>query len=335
MTELVVDPIAVPDSGDAAARPPAQTTGPLRRRRRHQRQAPSLPLDVVLAIAARTDAPTLVRFAATCADARRRLADDPNLRGRLRLRHAVDRFVPPLLRGDLFHERHTYPHRDSDMYLADFATTKLRRVTAAAGYPVTWRDGLLLLRMDKNHLRVCDPATGRSQAVPLPDPPPARSAQANEEYALLVGEDAASSAAAASTAGRPFQVLFAYIEVSKHRRYLQVQTFSPEHGGGAWSSRAEIRTPNLHGSRLIRGLGKAMVVGGAVHWLCLTDAGAYAVRLHVRAAQVTVTALPESVPHTQQRWWHGSPLMATSSPGGSLVVCSHSKLPRTYVEFCR
>nr|CAB3458885.1 unnamed protein product [Digitaria exilis] len=276
MTELVVDPIAAAGADDRGRRRRSLSTSCWRSRRAPTRR-PSC------------------GFAATCADARRRLADDPNLRGRLRLRHAVDRFVPPLLRGDLFHERHTYHHRHSDMYLADFATTKLRRVTAAAGYPVTWRDGLLLLRMDKNHLRVCDPATGRSQAVPLPDPPPARSAQANEEYALLVGEDAASSAAAASTAGRPFQVLFAYIEVSKHRRYLQVQTFSPEHGGGAWSSRAEIRTPNLHGSRLIRGLGKAMVVGGAVHWLCLTDAGAYAVRLHVRAAQVTRSPHPAAV----------------------------------------
>nr|CAB3452473.1 unnamed protein product [Digitaria exilis] len=31
-------------------------------------------------------------------------------------------------------------------------------------------------------------------------------------------------------------------------------------------------------------------------------------------------ALPESVPHTQQRWWHGLPLMATSLLGGSPVV---------------
>nr|CAB3452474.1 unnamed protein product [Digitaria exilis] len=117
--------------------------------------------------------------------------------------------------------------------------------------------------MDTHLLRVCDLAIGRSHAVPLPNPPPAGAAQANQEYALLVGEEAASSAA--STAGRPFQVLFAYIEVSKHRRYLQIQIFSPDHGGGAWSSRAEIRTPNLHGSHLIRGLGKGMVVGSAVH----------------------------------------------------------------------
>jgi hypothetical protein len=67
-------------------------------RRKHQ--TAWLPLDVIAAMAVRSDVATLVRCAATCRDARRRIADDPNFRGRLRLRQS-DRFVFPLLRGHL------------------------------------------------------------------------------------------------------------------------------------------------------------------------------------------------------------------------------------------
>jgi hypothetical protein len=286
-----------------------------RSRRQHHHQTPSLPLDVVLAIAARTDAPTLVRCAATCADARRRLADDPNLRARLRLRH-TDRFVLPLLRGDLAHVVDSFS-RNSDTYLVDAdggRTCRMRRVTTG-GFPLASRDGLLLLRMDKE-LRVCNPATGRSQAIPLPESLPG-SAQLYGKYALLVG-DGEDGDSGGAIVGRSFQVIFAYLELSLHRRYLHVQTFSPERG--AWSGFTEIRTPNLHGSSLKRGLDKALVVGGAVHWLCLTNTGAYAVKLHVRSAQVTVTTLPEGFPRSKESWWHETPLLATSSAGGSPVV---------------
>ncbi|OEL17018.1 hypothetical protein BAE44_0021962 [Dichanthelium oligosanthes] len=304
--------------GGDVARPRAPGRGRLQRQPQHQ--TPSLPLDVVLAIAARTDAATLVRCAATCADARARLADNPNLRARLRLRH-TDRFVPPLLRGDLVHTHvGFYTDRKSELYLLDTAVTRdaaatcrLRRVTTG-GFPLASRDGLLLLRMDKN-LRVCDPATGRSQTVPLPESLPV-AVQHNGKYVLLVGDGEDGGAGAITGTGRPFQVLLACLELSQHRRYLRIQIFSSDHA--AWSRATDIRTPNLQGSRLKRGLGRALVVGGAVHWLCLTDTGAYALKLHVRAAQVTVTTLPESVPQSHN-WWH-EPLLATSSAGGSPVV---------------
>ncbi|CAN6169145.1 unnamed protein product [Urochloa humidicola] len=308
-----------PAGGDVVSRTRAQGKG----RRRRQQQTPSLPLDVVLAIAARTDAATLVRCAATCAEARRRLADDGDLRSRLRLRH-TDRFVLPLLRGDLVHVEDSF-RRKKDMYLVDAAAAaaggdcKVRRVTTG-GFPLSSRDGLVLLRMDKE-LRVCDPATGRSHAVPLPPPesssPSSIRFTGDKKYVLLVGDGEDGGSNSIATTGRPFQILLAGLEVSPHRRYLKFQTFSPELGGGAsWSSRAEIRVPNLHGSQLKRGLGRDLVIGGAVHWLCLTDAGHYSLKLHVKTAQVAVAALPESVPHSPYSWWY-KPLLATSAAGGS------------------
>jgi hypothetical protein len=67
-----------------------------RGRRGHHHKAAWLPLDIIIAeIAARSDAATLVRCAATCRGARRRIAEDANLRGRLRLRD-TGRFLLPL-----------------------------------------------------------------------------------------------------------------------------------------------------------------------------------------------------------------------------------------------
>ncbi|CAL5085284.1 unnamed protein product [Urochloa decumbens] len=307
--------------GGVVPRPRAQGRG----RRRRQKQTPSLPLDVVLAIAARTDAATLVRCAATCAEARRRLVDDDpsNLRRRLRLRH-TDRFVLPLLRGDLAHVNDDSYRRKSDTYLVDAAAAdgcKVRRVTTG-GRPLSSRDGLLLLRMDKE-LRVCDPATGRSHAVPLPPPETLPdSVKFNGKYVLLVGDGEDGGGGSSNSTGRSFQILLACLEVSPHRRYLQLVTFSPERGG-AWSPCGEIRIPNLQGSKMKRGLGRgrAVVIGGAVHWLCLTDAGHYSVKLHVKTAQVAVAALPESVPISPYRWRHERLLAASSAgSGGSPVL---------------
>ncbi|TVU37378.1 hypothetical protein EJB05_10689, partial [Eragrostis curvula] len=132
--------------GGAVLRSRTQTTG------RRQHPVASLPLDILLQIAARTDPVTLVRCAVTCRDVRRRAADDPAFFRRcLRLRHAADRFVPPLLRGHIKQGR-------EKLFLVD--------ATAApddGGSPITisshdggeflgWpqalasRDGLLLVR---------------------------------------------------------------------------------------------------------------------------------------------------------------------------------------------
>ncbi|KAK3125940.1 hypothetical protein QOZ80_7BG0611680 [Eleusine coracana subsp. coracana] len=130
-------------------------------------------------------------------------------------------------------------------------------------------------------------------------------------YVLLVGsgDSDVSAAAAGSIIGRPFQLL------------LAIQTFSSSSedlDGDGWGAFTEIRIPNLYGTRLKQDLGRHLVVGGAVHWLCLTDAGSYVIKLHVKSAQVTmVSELPETFPCDR---WQIQHLLATTSPGGSPVV---------------
>jgi hypothetical protein len=251
-------------------------------------QATSLPLDVVLEIAARSDAGTLVRCAATCWEMRRRVAEDAALHRRLRLRHAADRFVRPLLRGHLVVKddddaSFIWPRREekSELYLVDTAAadaTTVRKVTAGfRSAPLASRDGLLLLRVGKE-LRVCEPATGRSQILPSEPTFPGyivNSYYHPLKYVLLVGD---GDEGAAGAFGRPFQLLIANLQLSEHRCHLHIQVFSSEHD--AWGPFTEIRIPNLYGSHLKQPLGRALVVGGAVHWLCRTDSGGYVIKLH-------------------------------------------------------
>jgi hypothetical protein len=63
-----------------------------------------------------------------------------------------------------------------------------------------------------------------------------------------------------------------------------------------------------------------LVVGGAVHWLCLTDSAGYVLELRVRAAapRLTMTKLPESFPYKSR--WNIRHLMATMEAGGSPAV---------------
>lgn len=139
-------------------------------RKRPRRSWPPLPLDLVVEIAARSDPGTLVRCAAASKDLHRRIAGDPSLRSRLRLRH-VDRFVPSLMRG------HLVDTWGEDLGLVDYSTGRL---TAAGCFPpgepsrqhdpVAARDGLVLVRTTGNRkpsvLRVCSPVTGRCQTIP-------------------------------------------------------------------------------------------------------------------------------------------------------------------------
>ncbi|KAL6657419.1 hypothetical protein ACP70R_005199 [Stipagrostis hirtigluma subsp. patula] len=261
---------------------------------RRRRQTTSLPLDVIAEIAASSDPATLVRCAAT----------------RLRLRHADDRFVPSLLRGHLIKVDRTY--WEKELYLVDTtaADGTARKLRAADVFPpgpngdgepwdlhapLAAREGLLLVRTATatKELRVCDPATGRGQTLP---PEPTSFAG---QYVLLV--------------------LKANLVLSDHRRYLQLETFSSEHG--AWGPCTEIRTPHLHGKGYFYqpqgSLGKAVVVGGDVHWLCLTTAAGYVLKLHVETSQVTLTKLPATVPGVG---WQVHHLLAATSPGGRLVV---------------
>ncbi|XP_037455578.1 uncharacterized protein LOC119325960 [Triticum dicoccoides] len=300
--------------GNAAAR---SRTQPARGR---QQTTASLPLDVLVDIAARSDPATLVRCAATCVDMRCRVKEYISLGGRLRLRHG-DRFVLPLLRGHLirghqYDDRGRYPKEE--LFLVDTAAaddTTMHRATAISSVPLASRDGLVLLRVD-GELRVCDQATGSSHTLP-PEPAfPVRvsSGAAREiSYVLLVGGECDNDDVAIAVGWR-FQVVMAYLDVSQHRRCLQLQTFSSEHG--TWGHYTEIRAHNLQGSRLEGGLGRALIVGGAMHWLCETNTGAYVLKLHVKTAHVSATKLPECFPrdglHHQ--------LLATPVAGGSPIV---------------
>ncbi|CAN6176543.1 unnamed protein product [Urochloa humidicola] len=310
---------------DDILRSPAPARG------RQQRQPKWLPLDVVAEIAARTDAATLVRCAATCKSARRRIADDPSFLGRLRLRH-TDRFLLPLLRGH-------FGGQDSqeDLYLVDTSTadTTLTRVNWRFSYgpngkrlePLDSRDGLLLVRA-AGDLRVCDPATCRSQACSL-EPSFIGS------YVLLVGDNGKQGGGAV---GRPLQVLKAQLVVSESERlswgFLHIQTFSSEHG--TWGSRTTIPAHGIVGgtfgdaSPMLDRHGRPLVIGDVVYWLCLTESGSYVLMLHVGAARATVTTLPASFPRArapaQPRYgnWRsrlfGKYLLATTSVGGSPIV---------------
>ncbi|CAD6222726.1 unnamed protein product [Miscanthus lutarioriparius] len=304
-------------------------------RRGHRQKAAWLSLDIIIAeIASRSDPATLVRCAATCRDARRRIAEDPDLRGRLRLRD-TERFVLPLLRGHLTrittYTRGAFMSKSkTDVYLVDAAattaadSTRLVKATFASGaeaetlsnvVPMDSRRGLFLVHATTTtqtnpyqyqlQLFVWNPATRRRLVLPpelaFPEDDPDAGRSTDVEYVLLVddsdGEGAGAGADAAD--GRPFQVLKAKLVLSEkyrsHRRLL-VQTFSSDHG--AWSPCTEIPTPNLHGSDSSPSplQRRPLVVGDVVHWLCLTDSGSYMLMLHVRAARVNVTALPVSFP---------------------------------------
>ncbi|CAL5085277.1 unnamed protein product [Urochloa decumbens] len=300
--------------GGGAPRPPGG------RRQRHQ--AAWLPLEVMADIAARSDPVTLVRCAATCGDLRGRVAD-PGFRRRLRLRHA-DRFVPSLLRGHLVGEPDfsiRIPDLDDDplnVYLVDAATATL--LPAAESFPpgpdgeplllyrsVSAREGLVLVECHELRLlRVCNLATGRSQTLP---PVPAFLGY----YALLVGDGEGGAV------GRPFQVVkaslvFHQFQQSQHR--LLVQTFSSELG--VWGPCTEIRTPQIQGRQTCQPkIGRLLVVGDAVYWLCLTSSAGYVLKIRVRAAaapRLTVTKLPERYPYNGG--WRINHLLATMAPGG-------------------
>ncbi|KAL6896547.1 hypothetical protein ACP4OV_007119 [Aristida adscensionis] len=302
-------------------------------RGRRRRQATSLPLDLIAEIAARSDAATLVRCAATCRDVRGRAAEDPASGGRLRLRR-TDRFVLPLLRGHLIAKyNHTGGAREKELYLVDTTApdaTRLRRAAGAVppgpdGKPlsvkaVASRDGLLLhLREATTYrrvLRVRDAATGRSHTLP-PDPafPERHYYGSHERYVLLVGDG--KDDGGAGGAGRPFQVVKARLVPSHHRhgRYMELQTFSSEHG--EWGPYTKIPTPQLEPScGSLSDAGRPLVAGGAVHWLC----GDCLVKLNVRAARVTATTLPAGFPVATARWRQRQSQLLAVAPDGSPMV---------------
>ncbi|CAL5084551.1 unnamed protein product [Urochloa decumbens] len=322
-------------AGDIVATSREQATGCRRRRRQ---TAAWLPLDVVAGIAARSDAATLVRCAATCRDARRRIADDPGSLGRLRLRH-TDRFLLPLLRGHLMRIYNYKERAGTHLYMvdttaADADATRVTKVTfgpqgkTSKGLePMDSRRGVLIVHAPaaagssgNKVLRVCNPATGRSQTLP-PEPPFPQHGARETQYVVLVGDGGGDSAV-----GRPFKVLKATLFLRgdcRSNRRLLFQTFSSEHG--AWGPRTRIPTPNLHGNNFWTPLGsRPLVVGDVVHWLCLTDAGSYVLILHAGAERVNETALPASFPRGETHQYHY--LLAETLEGPAVLVADDQRI---------
>ncbi|KAL6657127.1 hypothetical protein ACP70R_004907 [Stipagrostis hirtigluma subsp. patula] len=313
-------------AGDVV-RPPTQARG------RRRRQATSLPLDVIAEIAARSDLATVVRCAATCRDVRGRVADPAFSHGGLLRLRRTGRFVLPLLRGH-FVERYYYngSDRKDELYLVDTTgaadATRLIRASggvasrpAAAGgknfsrlEPLSSRDGLLLVRKyyeqpNRKELCVCDPATGRSQTLPpelnFPD------AYDKVRYVLLAGD---GEDGGAGTVGRRFHVIKAHLVAFHYlprRRYLQVQTFSSEHG--EWGPYTKIPARQLQQYCTLPE--NHLVLAGVVHWLC----GRSVLKLHGREARVTTTTLPASFPDPE-RPWPIRRLLAVSADGNLLVL---------------
>nr|CAB3463386.1 unnamed protein product [Digitaria exilis] len=287
----------------------------LRPRKRPSRRshAASIPLDLVLEIAARSDPATLMRCAAACGELRRQISDPISFHGRLRLRRHAHRFVPSLLRGSLVDK---CDRNLNLVYKTAAATTRLvptavifppaqeYRGTVWDVHPVAARDGLILVRGNFDKLCVYCPVTGRTQHLP-------RGPTDHGQHVLLVGD------------GRPFQVIKAcFVKSSYGCRSLQIHTFSSEQG--TWSCR--IRSSSLlimHGDEELHRPENSVVIGDTVHWLYHLDRTYYVLKAHLRAARVTFTELPKSF-HVACRSLRDATeqiLLVTSPPSGrSLMV---------------
>ncbi|KAK3127949.1 hypothetical protein QOZ80_7AG0580540 [Eleusine coracana subsp. coracana] len=316
------------------------TTSRTQARGRRQHQKPSLPFDVMVEIVACSDPATLVRFAATCREARRRVADDPTFRGRLRLRH-TDRFVLPLLRGHLALECSFFTNNKDVLWLVDTTAadvTKLVKVREglASGpgckhltklKPVSSRDGVLLIRAtntqsNREELLVCGTATRRSQILPpQPPKPDTFPTWSHPQHVLLVGDGETSGDV--GEVGRPFQVVNVIkVPSSKQCRNnnewcMHIQTFSSENG--TWDPYTETRTRANNLIRCGSYESDPLVVDDVLYWMCLTGNGSYVLMLHVKAKRLTPTMLPTRFPHLIPGA-NTSYLLATNSVCGSPIV---------------
>ncbi|CAN6291687.1 unnamed protein product [Urochloa humidicola] len=216
---------------------------------------PTIPLDPLLDILARTDAATVVRCAATSKPIRRAILDPA-------FRHAITitttNFVPAFLLGFSYvHRALSSNHTDEPARVVALqGRPRFDAALLAAFEPVAARGGLVILRQREpaagavpnlRELRVCNSLTGDTTILPHPT--------VQDEYppALLAVTDA----------GRSFELLVA-------DRCLRTQTFSTKQG--KWSAVVETRLPPRHCYDVPAGSGGAqahpVVLGAVVHWLC-------------------------------------------------------------------
>ncbi|CAL4919337.1 unnamed protein product [Urochloa decumbens] len=241
---------------------------------------PTIPLDPLLDILARTDAATVVRCAATSKPIRRAILDPA-------FRHAITigapcatetntnagGFVPAFLLG------FSYLHRS--LSHADVAQQGRPRPRFDAALldtlePVAARGGLVVLRQrepaagapDLRGLRVCNSLTGDTTILPPPT--------VDDEYppALLAVTDAGCS----------FELLVA-------DRSLRTQIFSTKES--KWGAVVETRLP----PRLCHDVPAAgahpVVIGAVVHWLCHGCLHPAVKVLDTGAGNATQIALPQ------------------------------------------
>lgn len=267
---------------------------------------PSIPIDLLLDILARTDVATVVRCAATSKPIRRAIVG-PGFRGAIAALRAGGGggFDPSLLLG------FTYAHReDSDdpvrVVQSQSPTQNLLRFDASlleTFYPVAVRGGLVVLRprvkrgqlppSGAPELRVCNSLTGDMVRLP-----PA--AIMDDEYppALLTVGDA----------GRSFELL-----VTDGR--LQAQTFSSKEC--RWGAAVDIHVVRPRHIDILGSRSHPVVLGAGtvVHWLCESYRGIMV--LDMGTAQATQMELPPGylgrVRHTQDL--HSGLLLATSQDG--------------------
>ncbi|CAN6221686.1 unnamed protein product [Urochloa humidicola] len=260
-TERADDPINGPPAGEPSPS-------------RHQH----LPSDLLLEIAARSDATTVIRCAAASKPLRSAILDPAFRRRLLALRSAAASggcdFDPGLLLGVSY-------QLDLDQGGGGAVAVTSPRVrfdadTLAADsdwLPEASRDGLLLLRRDVQEtkvingrvyltsplvLRVCDTSTGRV-AASLPQ------ATALKYYIghVVRAKDYATALLPDRERGGGFEV----VAMDMH---LQVQTFSSE--SGEWGAARAVHPAPAR--PWVFGQSGATVVGRTVHWLCFRRAEA-------------------------------------------------------------
>ncbi|CAL4944644.1 unnamed protein product [Urochloa decumbens] len=222
---------------------------------------PTIPLDPLLDILARTDAATVVRCAATSKPVRRAILD-PAFRHVITAPRATDTntngcgFVPAFLLGFSYVHRSLSHIEDDPARVAQHGHPRPRFDAAllATHEPVSARGGLVVLRQrdaaagapDLRRLRVCNSLTGDTTFLPPPT--------VEDEYppALLAVGDA----------GRSFELLVA-------DRSLRTQTFSTKES--KWGAVVETHLPPRHCHDVPAGGGGGghpVVLGPVVHWLC-------------------------------------------------------------------